>query len=82
MPEKEWEYLEMECPEGFGDATITFTIHLHSSSRRGANIIDAKKIAQVECDLHDDLLKQGENCGKTCETTIAYKQFVQRITAV
>ncbi len=71
-------YLEMECPEGHGDTTITVTLKDHSSSR-GPGIVDRVAILRTECDIHDDLLEQDKNCNWSCKETEEYRQFKKSV---
>lgn len=73
------EYFSIDCPEGHGEAEITFHILEHTSSRGRESIIDHRAVNRVDCDAQSSLLRQGKNCNWTCKGTEEYKSAIEGI---
>ncbi len=69
------EELDIKCPEGYGDARLTFFLKEHVSG----GFVDKRIVYKLECDIQDSLLKQSKKCGFSCENTQQYKTFRKRL---
>jgi hypothetical protein len=65
------EELEIECPEGYGHAILSFFLREHIAG----GIVDKRIVHALECDIQDSLLKQNKNCGFRCENSSQFKSL-------
>ena len=77
MPYDDIKYLELECPEGYGQANLTLHLKEHPSGRSLGT--DKIVILQSECDIQDLLLKQDKNCIWSCKDTDEYQSFKKAV---
>jgi len=75
----DYAYLSIDCPEGHGEAELTFHILEHTSSRGREIIIDHRAVNQVDCDVQSSLLRRGKNCNWSCSGAEEYKSLIESI---
>ena len=84
MVEYEWKKIEIQCPEGQGEAILSFQIPLDYSSNKGIKKLNKNSMKEWEwkCNLRDELLDQGKKCEESCQGSDELKYFMQSIISV
>ena len=75
----DYAHLTIDCPEGHGEAALTFHVLEHTSSRGREIIIDHRAVNQVDCDVQSSLLRNGKKCNWSCRETEEYKSLIECI---
>ena len=70
------EILDIECPEGYGETTLTIFLKEHESSRGKIDEIDRVAIDKIDCELQDELLSKNNNCNSSCRNSQEIKRLL------